>query len=123
MACAASSQTAAPPGGVDGTKMLSGLAPGDKQALCDWIAAQFGGYDSRGVCADSATGGLQGPVSQSGCEDQLLDYAHCTATVAQLQACVVAEVSNACNPPSAPPTPECRVLAASCNQGSDAAPG
>jgi hypothetical protein len=48
--------------------------------LCDWVAQQFGGYDSRGVCADSATGGLQGPTNQSECVVDLLPPATCPAT-------------------------------------------
>jgi len=75
---------------------LMTLTPGDKNALCDWIAQQFGGYHSNGVCVDAAGGGLQGPVDLSGCLDLLKSYTTCSATVGQLQACIQDEVRDAC---------------------------
>jgi len=92
---------------VDPSANLSSLSPADKAALCDWVAQEFGGYDSRGVCADSATGGLQGPANQSECVVDLLPPATCPATVGQLEACVRSEVQNACDRAAVSPTPEC----------------
>jgi hypothetical protein len=92
------------------SKNLADLSPGEQQALCDWIAQQFGGYHSRGVCIDAAGGGLQGPVNQSGCLDQLPNYARCGAAVAQLQACIQAEVRDACSTPTGGTPPECALF-------------
>lgn len=92
-ACGApSSGTTAP----NASANLMTLPPSDQNALCDWIAQQFGGYHSNGVCLDAAGGGLQGPVGMSGCIDQLKNYMRCAATVGQLQACIQDEVRDAC---------------------------
>jgi len=108
---------------VDTSKSLSNLSRAEKNALCAWIAKQFGGYDSRGVCADSATGGLQGPTDPSECVADLLPPESCTATVAELQSCVQSEVRSACSPPSASPAPDCVFLTArACGGASDAGP-
>lgn len=96
--------------GMDSVRALADLSLAEQQSLCDWIAHQFGGYHSRGICADSSTGGLQGPVNQSGCIDQLSAYARSSLTVGQLQACIESEVRNACNWYAVAPTPECRPL-------------
>lgn len=114
------SSTPSTSSGVDTSKSLSSLSSAEKNALCDWIAQEFGGYDSRGVCADSATGGLQGPTNQSGCVD-LLPPASCPATVGQFQSCIQSEVQNACDWAAVSPTPACAFLTArACGGTSDA---
>ena len=101
--------------GVDGGGPIASLSDSDKQALCNWTAQQFGGYHGRGVCADSATGGLQGPVDLSGCLDQLIDYTHCSGAVSLYETCVQQEVANACNgPPTAGNAPACAAYQATC---------
>ena len=116
--CGSSSSTNS--GLPDNTKALTDLSLGEKQALCDWIAQQFGGYDSRGLCVDSATGGLQGPVNQSGCIDQLRDYTQCSPTVGDLQFCVQAETQNACDWATISQPSRCRLFAPNCGQPYDA---
>ena len=101
--------------GVNGAAPISALSESDKQALCNWLAQQFGGYHSRGVCADSATGGLQGPVDLSGCLDLLMDYAHCSSPVSLFETCIQQETAGACNgPPTAASAPACATYHASC---------
>ena len=101
--------------GVNGSAQIASLSDSDKQALCDWVAHQFGGYHGRGVCADSATGGLQCPVDLSGCLDQLIDYTHCSGAVSLFETCVQQEVAGACNgPPTDASAPACATYHSSC---------
>jgi hypothetical protein len=104
---------------VPDSKPIANLALGDQRTLCDWIAQEFGGYDSRGICADAAAAGLQGPADQSSCLDSLKDYTRCSVTVGQLQVCVRWEVRNSCTLPL-PPSPECAVFGPSCGRSNDA---
>ena len=101
--------------GVNGSAQIASLSDSDKQQLCDWVAQQFGGYHGRGVCADSASGGLQGPVDLSGCLDQLIDYTHCSGAVSLFETCVQQEVASACSgPPTDASAPACGAYHASC---------
>jgi hypothetical protein len=68
--------------GVDGTKQVSALDATDKKGVCDWFAAQVGGYGSTTTCSMAQ---LMAPVDQADC---LSSFPVCAVTVATFESCV-----------------------------------
>jgi hypothetical protein len=73
--------------GLDGTKQISAANDADKASLCDWFAAQVGGYGSTPACADAL---LKAPPSKDDC---LATFPSCAVTVADFQSCIEMVVS------------------------------
>jgi hypothetical protein len=65
-------------------KRLDALTTAEKQALCDWQAARYGGYGQSIDCG----GGLSiGDVEQAWCVSDL-PTTNCAETVSQYETCV-----------------------------------
>jgi hypothetical protein len=74
-----------------GPKALSDLADSEKKKLCDWTAAEGGGYGAKKVCEG---GIIQGFASQAACLCVLPTCS--TASVVDWEACRLAEVKDLC---------------------------
>ena len=97
----ASSQSAS----LDPSSMLNAISASDLKALCDWTAAQEGGYGTVVAC-DAAPTSLEADVDQATCVAegrQHFAQATCSASVGDWMACVKWRLSNWCS--ATPPTP------------------
>jgi hypothetical protein len=70
------------PGGVDRSKQVSAVTAADKEMLCDWFAAQVGGYGAASTCAE---GFISAPPDKAECTT---DFPVCAITVGSLQDCM-----------------------------------
>jgi hypothetical protein len=70
------------PGGVDRAKQVSAVTAADRELLCDWFAAQVGGYGAAPTCAQSF---ITAPPSKTECTT---DFPVCAVTVGSLQDCM-----------------------------------
>jgi hypothetical protein len=74
--------------GVESSKPLSALSADEKGKLCDWNAAQAGGYGKTMSCSDGTD--ASNDANQAEC---VADVPSCSATVAQFEACTKAAVT------------------------------
>jgi hypothetical protein len=97
--------------GVSRSKTVSSLTTAEKTMLCDWTAAQFGGYGAPSTCSMAL---ISAPANQADC---LASFPTCDATVGNLADCFtkVIAAQTACTNVqlAAVTTPAC-VSAASC---------
>lgn len=108
-ACACSSSPSGP--NVDSAKLLVALSASEQNALCDWKAAQYGGYSKAISCGGGVAASQRGPADQSTCVSSLPHQASapsCPAKVGQFEVCVQWTVTMGCG--SALPPPECAAL-------------
>jgi hypothetical protein len=68
--------------GVSGSKTLASLTTSEKQQLCDWTAAESGGYGKTVTCADGSDS--SNDANQAAC---VAAVPTCSVTVAQFEAC------------------------------------
>lgn len=87
-----SSETAGETSGVSGSKELGSLTAAEKGKLCDWKAAKSGGYGKSTSCDDGIT--VKGDTDQADCVSSF--PAACSATVAELEACVKVDIVDPC---------------------------
>lgn len=80
------------PPGVQGTK-FNALASAQQKQVCDWAAAQFGGYGKQRTCPD----GSVVPALYQTQDECLVTLAPCDATIAALEACLVAMAREICS--------------------------
>lgn len=74
--------------GVDSSKPLSALTADEKGKLCDWNAAQAGGYGKTMTCSDGTD--ASNDANQAEC---VADIPSCSATVGQFETCTMAVVT------------------------------
>lgn len=78
--------------GVDPDKTVGSLSSTEKKQLCDWQAGTTGGYGKSTKCPDGLT--VSNPKTQAACVQRL--PATCTATVADVEACVKVDAKDPC---------------------------
>jgi hypothetical protein len=98
--------------GVGSTRPVNALTPDERNQVCDWFAAQMGGYGSD----PCPTLGLGAPLTQADC---VAAFPTCSVPVGQLEACVVRliEVESACTSAAesaAVMSMDCQTVAAPC---------
>ena len=96
--------------GLDRTKLVRDLSDTELGRLCDWAAAQLGGYAQQITC----DGGLivRSRRDQAACIREFQRTASCTATVDQAEACERQRVAQPCSlAPYTNPSAECSALA------------
>lgn len=102
--------------GLDSSKKLSALSATDLQSLCDWTAAQEGGYGTVVAC-DAAPTSLQASKDQATCVaegEQHFWQPICSATVGDWMACVKWRLSNWCFADPPPPSGACEAIQTGC---------
>ncbi|MGA2448495.1 MAG: hypothetical protein ABTD50_07465 [Polyangiaceae bacterium] len=101
---------------LDPTTSLSALSAPGLQTLCDWTAAQEGGYGAIIDC-DAAATSLEAAQDQATCVAQAqsqFDQASCAATVSDWVTCTQWRLSNWCSANPPPPTGRCEALQTGC---------
>jgi hypothetical protein len=97
--------TAPPSSGVDPSKSLPALDPADAATLCDWAAAQFGGYgvSRKQDCGGGNSVSLHPIPDRASCEAAISSSA-CTQTVGQYESCIdTLATEDLCTGPFVPP--------------------
>jgi hypothetical protein len=80
--------------GLDPKKLVRDLSEGETRQLCDWGAAEAGGYGTREVCDGGAY--TEWYKSQQECVDSLGRTEKCIATVGDLQTCYLRRKAEGC---------------------------
>jgi hypothetical protein len=75
---------------IDPSTLLSALTPAQGAVACDWMSAELGGYDTTAVCSEGST--VSTASDQAMCAATRLSYRCATATLGDLETCVLAQV-------------------------------
>ena len=112
----ACSSASSPSPSLDSSKKLNALSAADLEALCDWTAAEEGGYGTTIAC-DAAATSLEASQDQATCVAEGMQHfvqRMCPGTVGDWKVCVKWRLSNWCaaTPPAS--SGECEVIQEGC---------
>lgn len=96
-ACSGSSEESSPSSGLPTSERVATLDETEIAELCDWSAAQTGGYGVEKDCGNGQTARTQ--ESQAECVQSMRDGAtqpECTVTVGQVEDCINALDGDLC---------------------------
>jgi hypothetical protein len=108
--CGSGGSSGGPPPPIDRSTEIVAISATEHGELCDWAAAELGGYGSMVSCGNDVTVGAY--PSHDACVGQSFQSG-CTATVGQYEDCVTAAAPSLCSLLTSPPA-VCEQLFASC---------